>query len=280
MSELDPTQESLRTWTAVAPAWDAYRQKVFDDTRPASERLVAELDPQPGQTILELTCGTGETGFLVAEKVGADGTLIASDFVPAMVDATRRGAGERGLDNVDCRVIDAQQVDLPDDSVDGVLSRFGLMLVPDQEQAMREIRRVRRPGGRCAYATWAPPDRNPWLFQVVGALLQNGHAPPVDPFAPGGVFSLATSERNRELVTEAGFTSVDVVEVDGAMRFSSPDDYWTQSTSLTGPLATLVAGLGDEDVAAVRATLDASLAPFEHEGGLVLPWVSLVTSMT
>lgn len=129
------------------------------------------------------------------------------------------------------------------------------------------------------YATWAPPDRNPWLFQVVGALLQNGYAPPVDPFAPGGVFSLATSERNRELATGAGFTSVDVVEVTGAMRFSNRDDYWTQSTSLTGPLATLVARLDDDEVAAVRAALDPSLAPFEHDGGLVMPWVSLVTTM-
>ena len=91
MSELDPTQESLRDWSAVAPAWEAYRQKVFEDTRPVAERLVAEVDPQPGQTLLELTCGPGETGFLAAERLGASGRLIASDFAPAMVDAARPG---------------------------------------------------------------------------------------------------------------------------------------------------------------------------------------------
>jgi SAM-dependent methyltransferase len=73
------------------------------------------------------------------------------------------------------------------------------MLVPAQDQAMREIRRVLRPGRRCAYATWGPPERNPWLFQMIAALLPNGWTPPGDPAAPGGVFSLATADRNREL---------------------------------------------------------------------------------
>ncbi|MGH9217284.1 MAG: class I SAM-dependent methyltransferase [Acidimicrobiales bacterium] len=118
-----------------------------------SEWLVDQIDPQPARTVLELTAGPGETGFLAASRLGSGGRLISSDFVPAMVVAAQRGATQRGLDNVECRILDAQQIDLPDSSVDGVLSRFGLMLVPDQEQAMREIRRVLRAGGRCAYAT-------------------------------------------------------------------------------------------------------------------------------
>ena len=84
---------------------------------------------------------------------------------------------------------------------------------------MGEIRRVLRPGSRCAYATWGPPDRNPWIFQIVMALVQNGYAPSGDPFAPGGVFSLATPERNNELAAAAGFTNITVEELTGTMRF-------------------------------------------------------------
>lgn len=80
-----------------------------------------------------------------------------------------------------------------------MLSCFGLVLVPEQERALSEICRVLRPDGRCAFATWGPPDRNPWIFQIVLALMENGYAPPGDPFAPGGVFSLATPEGSREL---------------------------------------------------------------------------------
>jgi SAM-dependent methyltransferase len=278
MTQIDPAQESLRHWSAVAPAWEAYRNRLFESVRSVSEWLVDQVDPQPGRTVLELTAGPGETGFLAAARLGPDGRLISSDFVPAMVEAAQRGAAQRGLENVECRVLDAQQIGLPDGSVDGVLSRFGLMLVPEQERAMSEIRRVLRPGGRCAYAAWGPPDRNPWLFQLVTALLQNGHAPSGDPFAPGGVFSLAAAERNHELARTAGLADVTVDELTGVMRFEGPDDYWTFNTSLAGPLAQLVAALSSEQVRAVRTTLDPSLTPFERDGALELPWLSVVVS--
>jgi ubiquinone/menaquinone biosynthesis C-methylase UbiE len=245
-----------------------------------SEWLVDNVDPMPGQTVLELTAGPGETGFLAAQRLGADGRLISSDFAPEMVKVAERGRESRGLDNVECRVLDAQQIDLPAASVDGVLSRFGLMLVPDQDRAFAEIRRVLRPGGRFAFATWGPPDRNPWIFEVVKAILENGHAPPGDPFAPGGVFSISTVERSRELVEAAGFAPVTAEELTGVMRFEDPDDYWNFNVSLAAPLAEMVGSMSDDQVGAIRAVLDPSLAPYEHGAGLVLPWVSVVTSAT
>jgi ubiquinone/menaquinone biosynthesis C-methylase UbiE len=278
MSRIDPAEESLRHWGAVASAWEAYRDRLFEQVRAVSEWLVDRVDPQPGQTVLELTAGPGETGFLAAERVGPNGRLISSDFVPAMVEAAQRGARQRSLHNVECRVLDAQQIDLLDASVDGVLSRFGLMLVPEQERAMGEIRRVLRPGGRCAYATWGPPDRNPWIFQIVMALAQNGFTPPGDPNAPGGVFSLATPERNEELAKAAGFETVAVEELTGVMRYESADDYWTFNTSVAGPLAQLITSLSKEELAGIRAALDTSLAPFDRDGRLEMPWLSMLTS--
>jgi SAM-dependent methyltransferase len=279
MAERDQARESLRQWSMVAPTWEASRDRLFENLRSVSEWLVDHVRPEAGQTILELTAGPGETGFLVASRLGPSGRLISSDFAPAMVDAARRGASARGLDNVDCRVIDATDIDLPDDSVDGVLSRFGLMLIPAQEQAMREIRRVLRPAGRCAYATWGPPERNPWLFQMVAALLQHEWTPPGDPAAPGGVFSLPTGDHNRALAAGAGFADVTVEELEGVMRFEDPDDYWTMSTSVAGPVAEFVASLGDSQLDAIRATLDPSLAPFQREGGIGLPWLAIATSV-
>ena len=166
----------MREWTAVAPAWDRHRAHLFESTRRVSEQIVERVDPQPGQTLLELTAGPGDTGFLAAERLGSEGLLISSDFVPEMVESARKEGAGRGLTNVEFRVLDAQQIELDDASVDGVISRFGLMLVPEQMQAMGEIHRVLHPGGRLAYGTWGPPDRNPWLFQIVAALLQIGVA--------------------------------------------------------------------------------------------------------
>jgi ubiquinone/menaquinone biosynthesis C-methylase UbiE len=275
--EINSAEEALRQWSAVAPAWDKYRDRLFADARSVSDWLVEQVDPQPGQTVLELTAGPGETGFLAAARLGSTGRVISSDFVPAMVAAARRRASERGLDSVDCRVIDAQQIDLPDGSVDGVLSRFGLMLVPEQERAIAEIRRVLRPGGRCAYATWGPPERNPWIFQIVLALLQNGLAPAGDAFAPGGIFSLSTPERHHALATAGGFSNVTVDELTGVMRFDSVDAHWSYVAAVAGPVAELVGSLDTGQIQAVRATLDPSLAPYERDGALELPWTAIVT---
>lgn len=277
MPEVNSAGDALRHWDAVAPAWDEYRDRLFTDVRTVSEWLVEQIDPQSGQTILELAAGPGETGFLAADRLGSTGRLICSDFAPAMVEAARRGAREQRLTNVDCRVLDAQQIDLPGDSVDGVLSQFGLMLVPEQERAVTEIRRVLRQGGRCAYATWGPPDRNPWIFQIVLALLQSGISPPGDPFAPGGLFSLSTRDRNHDLLNAAGFSDGTVEELTGVMRYDSPDDYWTFVIAVSGPVAELVGALDTAQVHAIRARLEPSLAPYERDGALELPWTAMVT---
>src|SRR5438094_6356690 len=161
----------------LAAAWERNRDRLFEGQRAVSEWLVDQVDPQPGQTILELAAGPGETGFLAADRVGPGGRLISTDVSEGMVAAARRGAEARGLANVECRAMDAQAIDLADASVDGVLSRFGIMLVPEPARALAGSRRVLRPGGRLAYGVWGPPDRNPWLTLLVGAVIQQGHAP-------------------------------------------------------------------------------------------------------
>lgn len=155
-----------------------------------SEWIVDRVDPKPGQTILELTAGPGETGFLAAERLLPGGTLISTDLSVGMVDAARRGAEARGFSHVECRTMDAQAIDLPDASVDGVISRFGLMLLPEPTKAFAEIRRVLRPAGRLVYGVMGPPQENPLLTMFVRAFAEHGHALDADPFAPGGLFSL------------------------------------------------------------------------------------------
>lgn len=255
----------------VAAAWERYRTPLFEGQRDLSEWIVSHLDPRPGQTILELASGPGETGFLVAERIGAGGHLISSDLNEGMVAAAQRGADARGLTNIEFRVIDAQEIDLADASVDGVLSRFGLMLVPEPARAFAQIRRVLRPGGRLAYGVWGPFDRNPWLTHLVAAMIENGHAPPGDPFGAGGPFSLADAQANLDLLAGAGFkdADVDIEEIPGAMRYDSFDDYWDMQTAIAGPVSGIVRSLPDDEVTAIKTTLEPLVAPFTTDEGRV-----------
>jgi ubiquinone/menaquinone biosynthesis C-methylase UbiE len=275
MSQPDHPGESAQIAEFVAPAWERYRQLLFAGQRNVSDWLVDQTDPRPGQTILELAAGPGETGFLTAERLGADGRLISTDVSPGMVDAARRGAEARGLGNVEFRVMDAQHIELPDDCVDAVLSRFGVMLMPDPGAAVREAKRVLRDSGRLAYAVWGPPDRNPWLALFAGAMLQTGHAPPGDPFGPGGVFSLAEPDANRALLEGAGFSDVRIEEIPGAMRYDDFDHYWRVQSSVSGPVAVLVQSLPAGDVDAIKGVLEPSVKPFSTEDGLRIPSLAI-----
>ena len=147
-------QEIYEIAEAIAPTWERRRAEVEAVMTPVRKWMLRELSPRAGDTVLELAAGVGETGFDTAIVVGEQGRVICSDFSPAMLDAARRRGAERGLENVDYRVIDAEQIQLETDSVDGVLCRLGYMLMADPAQALAETRRVLRPGGRLALAVW------------------------------------------------------------------------------------------------------------------------------
>src|ERR671912_1956133 len=117
-------QQSKAAWRAVAPGWYAQREELWKASRPVSERMIRRLDPQPGDTVLELAAGLADTGLMAARLVGESGRLIVTDFTPEMVAAARRRARELGVQNAEFRILDAERMDLETDSVEGVLCRW------------------------------------------------------------------------------------------------------------------------------------------------------------
>ena len=190
-----------------------------------------------------------------------------------MVEAARR----RGIANAQHRVMDMQAIDLPDASVDAVVSRYGYMLVPDPARALRETRRVLRATRPLAFATWAPAKRNPWATAYGPVLIERGLQEPPKAGEPGQ-FSLGEPERIAELVGAAGFDEVSTDEVAVEYRFPSWEEYRRVMTSLAALLRQTLAGL-DEDVRAeVDEAARSRLDRFRTQDGYVLPGVALVTT--
>ena len=108
MAETDFRAQSYDVWQKMAAGWDRDRRFMQETSQAVSEWLVDALDPKPGQTILELAAGTGETGFLAAARIGDDGKLISTDFAPKMVEAAGAESERLGLANVEPRVLDAE----------------------------------------------------------------------------------------------------------------------------------------------------------------------------
>jgi SAM-dependent methyltransferase len=144
------------------------------------------------------------------------------------------------------------------------------MLMPDPAAALRECRRVLRPGGRLAFAVFTGPDENPFASLPAKALMEAGHLPrPSGEWQPG-ILALGDRARLQALLDRAGFSSTHVEAVDMAWRFANADAYWDFLIELTalGPLVrTLSAPARD----AVHATINERLLPFAKADGIELP---------
>lgn len=273
----EATARERESWAAAATGWEEQRERVWAASAPIGEAMVAALDPKPGQTVLELAAGPGDTGFIAALLLGPDGLLISSDFAPEMVDAARRRGAELGLENVEYRILDAQALDLPDASVDGVLCRWGYMLMPDPLLALRETRRVLRPGGRLSFAVWGPTGRNRWATAIGRSLLALGLTEPPDPLAPG-MFALADTRELTGHVQAAGFGRPEISEVEVTWRYASFEEYVEVQTGLGRETR---ARLEELDTATRARVLEAArerLAPYADGAGYTVCGVSLVVS--
>jgi ubiquinone/menaquinone biosynthesis C-methylase UbiE len=259
---------------AIAPTWERRRPEIEAAMTPVREWMLRELSPRAGETVLELAGGVGDTGFDAAALIGERGRLISTDISPGMLAAARRRGAQRGLGNVDYRLIDAEQIELAADSVDGVLCRLGYMLMADPAKALAETRRVLRPGGRLALAVWGAMGQNPFFTIAAISLTLHGHLPPPEPPGPA-VFSMASVERTTALLDGAGFASVRTKEV--AVRFECPDvdEYLSLISDTAGPLGLALRGLSETDREAVKADVEASLGQFVAERGYEVPGVAL-----
>ncbi len=274
-----PSSDAYRAMThevaeAIAPSWERRRAEIEGVCAPVREWMLRALVPHEGQTVLELAAGAGDTGFGAAAALGEDGTLISTDFSPAMLEAARRRGAELEVENVEYRVIDAERIELVDDSVDGVLCRFGYMLMADPAAALAETRRVLRPGGRLALAVWGPPERNPFFGAVAIGLVKGGHMPPPDPAAPGP-FSMASAERTSALLEAAGFGEVRVEEVPVSFEIAGIDQYLDFTADTAGPIALVLRRLPADDREAVKAQSRAALERFAGGDGYRVSGVAL-----
>jgi len=272
---MDPDElrrQSLERWERAAPGWGAQRAVFQAAAAPVSAWLVDALDPRPGRRILELAAGPGDTGLLAAERLRPGGRLISTDLAEPMVELARARAQELGLDDVvEATVMGAEWIDLPTADVDGVLCRWGYMLLADPDAALRETRRVLKPGGRVALAAWAGPEDNPWSAVPHQELRRMGAEEPVDPDAPGQ-FAWRDPERILAALQDAGFVDVVLDQVAFTFAFPDLDAWWDVQLDLSPRLRDSVAALSPEQRDELRDAIDARLAAHvAPDGSVALP---------
>ncbi len=271
MSSGEPQINSAEYWNEAAAGWIRHRELLRDYLAPISHWLVDAVDAQPGQRVLELAAGLGETGLLLAPRLEPGGVLVASDRSPAMLDAARARAAELGVENVEFADLDVEWIDLPVASVDAVICRFGYMLASEPDGALRETRRVIRPGGRLALAVWDAAERNPWSYLPNAVMRDRGLLPAPGAGAPGP-FALGDAARLRELVEDAGFQEVRIDAIDLEEAHRDFDSFWETRLDLSRGFHDLVLSQDEALISQIRDELAERLAPYtDSEGRLKIP---------
>jgi SAM-dependent methyltransferase len=273
---IDPEEERVEArerWEAIAPRWasgaDAYQAGAL----PVAHWMVDRLAPQPGQTILELAAGRGDVGFLAAELLHPGGRLILTDGAEAMVEVARRHGEALGLPAgvVEYKPMELEWIDEKLATIDGILCRFGYQHAVDPEAALREGRRVLKPGGRIVLAVWASAPENPWLSAMPEAAARLGLAPPDDPGRPGA-FALSMPGLLADLLEDAGFDEPAIEPIELTFRAPSLDAWWDTMRELSSTMRPLLDGLAPADHYKLRDAVEERWAPFvAPDGSVALP---------
>ena len=282
-----PTGEQIRhrvhqMWGSVAESWGEHVDHVEQRAEAVTRLMIEAVAPVAGDEVLELACGAGGLGLAIADEVTPAGRVVLSDVAPEMVaiasaHAARRAQVGGATAQVTARVLDLEQIDMPDDSFDIVVCREGLMFALDPVRAAREIARVLRPGGRAAIAVWGPRDRNPWLGVLADAVhLHTGS--PVPPTGTPGPFSLGADGALEATLTAAGLEQVSVQLIDVPTHDASFDDYWQLRIDLAGPLKQRLAVLPAQDMTAIREMVREGLSRYQGADELIIPGLAYVGS--
>jgi SAM-dependent methyltransferase len=272
---------SLQNWEEAAPGWVRRQELLRELGAPVSRWMVDALPLAPGQRVLELAAGLGETGMLAAERVAPTGGVIISDQAEAMLEGARARAVALGLSNVEFQILNAEWIDLPVASVDAALCRWGYMLMADPAAALAETRRVLRPGGRLALAVWDSVEHNPWALLPARELSSRGLAPgqEQDTEPRPGPFALGNPERVSALLARTGFGEIDVQSMDLRRHHGSFQELWEATLDLSRSFHDAVLERSEPEIAAIEAGLAERFAPYTAaDGTLEVPGRTLLAS--
>ncbi len=286
MAELQPPFDAARYKSAQREQWNkdgaAWRR-----WNPTLDRWYGDVTRQmldlarilPGQRILDIAAGAGEPAVSAAERVGPGGYVLATDISEGIVALALEVARERGLKQIETRVMDGETLDLPDASFDAVLCRLGLMYMPHPVTALREWRRALKVGGRVAVVVFSTPERNSWGAVPASIIRRHAQLPPPVPGQPGP-FSLGGPGVIEGIFHEAGFASPEIRAVPVPHRKGSAAEYVQVAREAFGGFNAMMAHLSPQESEAAWNEVEASMRRFESPAGFEVPGECLVGSAT
>jgi ubiquinone/menaquinone biosynthesis C-methylase UbiE len=248
-------------WDRAAGVYEAYWR---EQLAPAQEETLRLADLKPGESVLDIACGTGLVSLPAAEAVGPEGKVLGADISEKMLDEVRAAAQAVGYDHLTFERMEAEELLLPDAAFDIVLCSLGLMYVTDFGGSVREMHRVTKPGGRAVAAVWGQRDRCGWaeIFPVVDARVNTEVCPLF--FQLGAPDALATCFR------QAGFEAVEEIRLTTRLHYESADAA-VGAAFAGGPVALAYSRFDDATRDEAHAEYLESIEPFRIDDAYDIP---------
>ncbi|WP_437669115.1 class I SAM-dependent methyltransferase [Sorangium sp. So ce131] len=262
-----PNADQIRYWNEVAgPKWVVLHDIISAQIRPLGLLAMDRAGLAPGERVLDIGCGIGETTLEIGRRVGPDGSAVGVDISAPMLGSAREAARAAGAANVTFLNADAQTAALPG-PFDVLYSRFGVMFFAEPQAAFANLRAALREGGRLAFVCWRSLQENPWLRVPATAAAKHIPLPQPDPHAPGP-FAFADAARVRDLLSRAGFVRVHHEPVDRELSVAGGRslDETVEFLLQMGPTASALREAQPEPALLdrVRAEVREAIAP--HQG--------------
>lgn len=231
---------------------------------PAQQRLLETLDFQPGENVLDISCGTGLVTFPIAQAVTPGGSVTGIDLSEGMIEKAANLAEEKGIGHVNFKHMDAEELDFPDSTFDVAVNSLGLMYYPDPDKATAETYRVLKPGQRAGALVWGRRNKCGWaeIFPIVDRRVKSEVCPMF--------FQLGTGENLAHTFEKAGFTDISTSRFNVTLEYES-DEEAIIGAFLGGAVAMAYRKFDDETRDGAHAEYLESIEPFRNSSGYDIP---------
>jgi ubiquinone/menaquinone biosynthesis C-methylase UbiE len=237
------------------------------------EELVALAALQRGERVLDVACGTGIVARLATQMVGTAGKIAAVDVNEGMLSVARTVPQPHDGPSIEWHHGDAAALPFPAAAFDVVLCQFGLEFFADRAAGLREMARVRVPGGRLVLRVWRALERQPFYVALIEALERHVRAGAGAPIR--AAFTLADIAELHALVAGAGFRQVHIRITINPFRYPSVAAYVQRYLSAT-PIARDIVAMDDPARTALLQEVTTALHAYVDDEGLAVPMESHV----
>ncbi len=265
-------------WEQAAQGWNDHAPAIRAWLRDATSAMLEMARIKPRSRVLDVAAGTGDQTLDIADRVGPEGFVLATDLSAAMLAFVKHHARRAGYANVATRVADGQSLDVGAASFDAAVCRLGLMLFPDPLSGLREMYRALKPGGGVCTMVFSRPETNPCIAILMSTALKHAGLPPRDPYQPGGLLSLGKPGLIDELFQHAGFKDIATTKIDAPFSLVSTRDYLNFVRASASPIQQILSKLDAVAAQAAWAEIEQRLGVFQTSAGWKGPNELLLTA--